>query len=237
MLQPAGDLGLEQEPLAADRVVGVLVEDLLERDLAVQLGVERDEDGAQAAPGVRPQDAEPLAVGGGGADRRVTVRSRSPPASGRRPVASVASERFDLGDRRAGQALARRAPGRLTAARLFSTSPPCFLRCRATMASNNGAVDRRRGRRGRRGARPAVGPCRGSRPGRRRRAGPGRSGRSAGRAGRRAGLARDRAVVDTVVSSFVEAAHAGCLAGSRHQAQWLPTAIITASGRTIADGC
>ena len=68
MLQPAGDLGLEQEPLAAGRVVGVVVEDLLERHLAVQLGVQRHEDGAQAAPGVRPQDAEPLAVGGGRAD-------------------------------------------------------------------------------------------------------------------------------------------------------------------------
>ena len=68
VLQPAGDLGLEQEPLAADRVVGVVVEDLLERHLAVQLGVEGDEDGAQAAPGVGPEDAEPLAVGGGRAD-------------------------------------------------------------------------------------------------------------------------------------------------------------------------
>ena len=53
---------------AAGRVVGVAVEDLLEGDLAVQLGVEGDEDGAQAAPGVGPEDAEPLAVGGGGAD-------------------------------------------------------------------------------------------------------------------------------------------------------------------------
>ena len=65
MLQAAGDLGLDQEPSAADRVVGVGVEDLLERDLAVELGVEGDEDGAQAAPGVGPEDAEPLAVGGG----------------------------------------------------------------------------------------------------------------------------------------------------------------------------
>ena len=37
------------EPLAAAGVVGVVVEDLLERHLAVQLGVERDEDRAQAA--------------------------------------------------------------------------------------------------------------------------------------------------------------------------------------------
>ena len=65
VLQPAGDLGLEQEPLPAGGVVGVLVEDLLERHLAVQLRVERHEDRAQAAAGVGPQDAEPLAVGGG----------------------------------------------------------------------------------------------------------------------------------------------------------------------------
>ena len=65
VLQPAGDLGLEQEPLAAGRVVGVRLEDLLERHLAVQLAVQGDEDRAQAAPGVGPQDAEPLAVGGG----------------------------------------------------------------------------------------------------------------------------------------------------------------------------
>ena len=68
MLQPAGDLGLEQEPLAADGVVGVMVEDLLERHLAVQLGVERHEHRPQPAPGVRPEDAEPLAVAGGRAD-------------------------------------------------------------------------------------------------------------------------------------------------------------------------
>jgi hypothetical protein len=31
----------------------------------MELAVEGDEDGAQAAAGVGPQDAEPLAVGGG----------------------------------------------------------------------------------------------------------------------------------------------------------------------------
>ena len=62
MFQPAGDLGLEHETRAAGGVVGVVVEDLLERDLAVELGVERHEDRAQAPSSVRPQDAEPLAV-------------------------------------------------------------------------------------------------------------------------------------------------------------------------------
>ena len=68
MLEPPGDLGLEQEAGAAVRVVGVAVEDLLQRDLAVQLRVEGHGDGPQAAPGVGPEDAEPLAVGGGRAD-------------------------------------------------------------------------------------------------------------------------------------------------------------------------
>jgi hypothetical protein len=69
VLQPAGDLGLAEKPLAAFGVVGVIIEDLLQRHLAVQLGVQGDEDGAEAALGVGPQDAEPLAIAGGGADR------------------------------------------------------------------------------------------------------------------------------------------------------------------------
>ena len=100
MLEPAGDLGLEQEPLAADRVVGVVVQDLLERDLAVELRVEGDEDRPQAAPGMRPEDAEPLAVAGGRADG---VAGRAV-GSGRRP-------RSSRGRRRRGPAWHRR-PGR-----------------------------------------------------------------------------------------------------------------------------
>ena len=46
----------------------MLVEDLFERDLAVQLGVEGDEDGAQAALGVGSEDVKPPAVAGGRAD-------------------------------------------------------------------------------------------------------------------------------------------------------------------------
>jgi hypothetical protein len=44
------------------------VEDLLQGHLAVQFLVQRDEDRPQAAAGVGPEDAEPLAVGGGRAD-------------------------------------------------------------------------------------------------------------------------------------------------------------------------
>ena len=111
MLQPAGDLGLDQEPLAAGRVVGVLVEDLLERHLAVQLAVQRHEHRAQAAPGMRPQDAEPLAVAGGRADgvawpcgRRRRLRS----SRGRR---HVPERRLDVWVAQAGQALARGPAG------------------------------------------------------------------------------------------------------------------------------
>ena len=57
-----------QEAETAGGIVGAVVEDLLESDFAVELGVEGNEDRTQAAPGVRPEDAEPLAVGGGRAN-------------------------------------------------------------------------------------------------------------------------------------------------------------------------
>ena len=41
MLEPAGDFGFEEESCSADRVIGVVVEDLLQRDLAIQFAVER----------------------------------------------------------------------------------------------------------------------------------------------------------------------------------------------------
>ncbi len=68
MFQSAGDLGLCEETLTTDSVVGVLVEDLLQRHFAVQLGVQSHKDGAQAAAGVGSQNAEPLALAGGLAD-------------------------------------------------------------------------------------------------------------------------------------------------------------------------
>ena len=68
MFEASGDLGFEDEPGAAGGIIGVAVEDLLERDLAIQLGVERDEDGAQSSARMGPQDPEPLPVGRGGAE-------------------------------------------------------------------------------------------------------------------------------------------------------------------------
>ena len=69
MLEPAGDLGFENEPGAAGGIVGVMVEDLLEGDLTVELGVECDEDRSQPSASVGPQHAKPLAVAGGSAHR------------------------------------------------------------------------------------------------------------------------------------------------------------------------
>ena len=191
VLQPAGDLGLEQEPLAAGGVVGVVVEDLLERHLAVQLGVQRHEDGAQAAPGVGPQDAEPLAVAGGRADGvaggavDVAVVRRVEPgaelAERRSMSGSPSAARLSRVDRPAGMA-----------ARLFSTSPPCFLTCRADHRLDAGALV---------GVEVAAGDeVVGQRPGLVAGPGleggdelaPGRSGRSGARAGRRAGGGRRR---------------------------------------------
>ena len=123
VLQPAGDLGLDEKTLAADRVVGVVVEDLLERHLTVQLAVEGDEDRPQAASGMRPEDAEPLAVarrradGIGSCAVGVVVAGRSAAFEPTWPsVASMSGSpiraRFSFVDLPAG-----------TAARLFSRSP------------------------------------------------------------------------------------------------------------------
>jgi hypothetical protein len=78
VLEPAGDFGLDQKPLAARAIVGVVVEHLLERHFAVQLGIEGHEHGAKAAARIRPQDAKPLTVRGGCANsvarRTVTMK-------------------------------------------------------------------------------------------------------------------------------------------------------------------
>ena len=96
VLQPAGNLGLEQEATAAVRVVGVAGEDLLEGDLAVELGVEGDEDGAQTARGMGPEETEPQTIGVGCADaiagRAVRIGSRLCRSSAEMP-----DRRYDVG--------------------------------------------------------------------------------------------------------------------------------------------
>ena len=97
---------------AAGRVVGVVVEDLLQCHLAMQLRVQRDEDGAQAAPRMGPQDAEPLPVGrgradgvGGGAVGVGIGLARS------RTGADVGESSLDLAVAECGEALAGRSSG------------------------------------------------------------------------------------------------------------------------------
>ena len=172
MLQPAGDLGLDHEPLAAGRVVGVVVEDLLERDLAVQLAVECHEDGAQAAAGVGPQDAEPLAVAGRGADRQrhgavvVGDRARSSPsrrgrASPRRPGPPIRA-RLSCVDLPAE-----------TAARLFSHVAAVGLQVNLGQRFQQRPLGGSQVAARLPGGRPGSWTCPASRPGRRPRAGPG----------------------------------------------------------------
>jgi hypothetical protein len=109
MLQAAGDLGLEEEPLAADGVGGVPVQDLFQRDLAMQLLIQRHEDRTQAALGVRSQDAEPLAIGRDGPDR-ITGRAVVVVLGRRR--AEVGQGAADIGIVDASQALAGRTARR-----------------------------------------------------------------------------------------------------------------------------
>ena len=123
MFQPAGDFRFEHEPLAAGRFVGVLLQDLLERDLAVQLAVERHEHGAQAAPSVGPKDAKALAVTGRGADGHRhgaimvgvgLVRAR----------ADAGERRLDVRAADPRQALLRRLADRNRGQALLAASPP-----------------------------------------------------------------------------------------------------------------
>ena len=67
MLQPPRDLGFDDEPSPVLAVVGLLGPDLLERNLAVKLAIQRNRNQAQTPLGIRPQDREPRAVLGRGA--------------------------------------------------------------------------------------------------------------------------------------------------------------------------
>ena len=69
VLEPAGDLGLDNKSVAAGRVVRVAFEDLLESNLTVQLAIERHKHFAETTAGMLAQHAEPLAVGRRGPHR------------------------------------------------------------------------------------------------------------------------------------------------------------------------
>ena len=110
VLEAAGNFGLQEEALAADRIVGVPVEDLFERDFAVQLDVHGDEDGPQATLGVRAEDTESLALGGGAAHRVAggTVGIGADLGGGR---AKMDEGSLNIGIGHVGQALARGSAG------------------------------------------------------------------------------------------------------------------------------
>ena len=63
VLQPPGDLHLQQEPLAKFRVVGEPVLKLLQGHLPVQLQIERDADPPDPAIGMVAQHAKPWIMG------------------------------------------------------------------------------------------------------------------------------------------------------------------------------
>ena len=65
MLEPAGDLGFEQEPLRGSPGRRRGVEDLLQGHFSVKLGVAAPRRQRRAAMGMRAKDTEPLAAGGG----------------------------------------------------------------------------------------------------------------------------------------------------------------------------
>ena len=125
VFEPAGDLRLEQKPRSAGEIVGMAIEDLLERHLAIQLGIECHEHRAQAPLGMRPQQPEPLApaatTGPGGwvsPSLASTVESES---TRDRLAVSVGSPSWVR--------ISRVEPAAAIEPRLFSRSPPCTSRC------------------------------------------------------------------------------------------------------------
>ena len=174
-----------QEPVAAGRVVGVVVEDLLERHLAVQLAVEGHEDRPQPAAGVGRRTRNRWPSAGGGADGVAWRCGRRRPRLGRARPGPTGRARPRSPGRRAAPGVRAWTAGR-DAARLFSTSPPWASRWTSARTSSSAASAAVRSPRASRWS-ARLRTCRASRPGRRPRAGPGRSGRSAARAIRRGG--------------------------------------------------
>ncbi len=110
--QAAGDLGLAQKAGPATAVGGVRVEDLFDRDLPVQLAVERDEYRTQAASCMRTHDLEPPAVASGRADRVTGGTVGVGIALARSRTGAHAGETsLDLAVAERGEALAGRSPG------------------------------------------------------------------------------------------------------------------------------
>ena len=155
-----GDLGLLEEPPPHLGVVGLLGLDLLEGDLAVEVGVAGDPDLAQAPLGVQAGErvARPRLLGG------LDERLDQDMAGGRGQAAERLADLgvVEPGGWRRGPAAPARAPS------VARTSPPCFLRCLPTSTSTSAVLLPRDGSARGRGRRPAAGLWRRTRCGRRR---------------------------------------------------------------------
>ena len=161
VLQAAGDLGFEEEPGPAVRVVGVLVEDLLERDLAVQLRVEGDEDRAQAAPrvGAEIRNRWPSLV----AMPTESVASASRPSSGAVEPEPTRTRVASTSGPPTAQALVRRLAGRDRGQALLRVAAVLPDELGQRLERPLGGVEVARAR----GGRPGSWTCPASRPGRR----------------------------------------------------------------------
>jgi hypothetical protein len=103
MFQPAGDFGFAQESLPTHWIIGMRIQNLLERDFAVQFFVECHEYRAQSAARMRAQHAESLTIGSSFAD---CVGDRA--IGFGRSGADVLKCRLDLGIAERGKFLTRR---------------------------------------------------------------------------------------------------------------------------------
>ena len=142
MFEAPGDLGLEDEPGPAAGVVGMAIEDLLEGELAVQLVVDRHEDGPQAALGVGPEAAEAPPVGGRPRREGGAPLARAGERGGRvgRLDGRVGSGRALVGVASgsgppASSNVRRRVRSGSIASRLRPRSSPCRARCFADKPS------------------------------------------------------------------------------------------------------
>ncbi len=70
MFEAAGDFRFEEEPLSRNRVVGLLVFDAFQGDVAIQLRVVRTVNHAEPAAGMKVLDPEPIGAGSARASER-----------------------------------------------------------------------------------------------------------------------------------------------------------------------
>ena len=89
VFEAAGDLGLEQKPSSTGLIVGVAIEDLLERHLTIEFRIECDEHRPKATPRMRTQHAESLAPRARSCERIGSARHFHRELRSSRPAPSV----------------------------------------------------------------------------------------------------------------------------------------------------